>query len=94
MISPSTGQWSFEPPAAHERSQGTDRPRKSRPGYPEDDPKTLGEHLRRVRLDRGLSQRQAAEAIGCHPTALLHWEKGHAEPELRFLPAILRFLGV
>jgi len=22
-----------------------------------------------------------------------HWEKGHAAPELRFLPAILRFLG-
>jgi transcriptional regulator with XRE-family HTH domain len=53
----------------------------------------LGEHLRRVRLDRGLSQRHAAEAIGCHATALLHWEKGSAEPELRFLPAILRFLG-
>lgn len=53
----------------------------------------MGEHLRRVRLDRGLSQRQAAEAIGCHPTALLPWEKGSAEPELRFLPAILRFLG-
>src|ERR1700674_2055711 len=69
------------------------RGRKSRPGYPKDDPKTLGEHLRRVRLDRGLSQRHTAEAIGCHPTALLHWEKGHAEPELRFLPAILRFLG-
>jgi transcriptional regulator with XRE-family HTH domain len=53
----------------------------------------LGEHLRRVRLDRGLSQRQAAEAIGCHSTALLHWEKGTAEPGLRSLPAILRFLG-
>jgi transcriptional regulator with XRE-family HTH domain len=53
----------------------------------------LGEHLRRVRLDRGLSQRQAAEAIGCHSTALLHWEKGTAAPELRFLPAFLRFLG-
>jgi DNA-binding XRE family transcriptional regulator len=31
----------------------------------------------------GLSQRQAAEVIGCHSTALLHWEKGSAEPELR-----------
>jgi transcriptional regulator with XRE-family HTH domain len=46
-----------------------------------------------VRLDRDLSQRHAAEAIGCHATALLHWEKGHAATELRFLPAILRFLG-
>jgi transcriptional regulator with XRE-family HTH domain len=34
-----------------------------------------------------------AEAIGCHLSSLLNWEKGRAVPELRFLPAILRFLG-
>jgi hypothetical protein len=38
------------------------RGRKSRPGYPENH-KTLGEHLRRARLDRGLPQRQVAEAL-------------------------------
>lgn len=69
------------------------RGRESRPpGYPEDW-HTLSEHLHRVRHDWDLSQRQAAEVIGCYSTALLHWEKGSAEPALRFLPGILRFLG-
>ena len=69
------------------------RGRKSRPaGYPES-PKTLGEHLRRARLDRGLPQRQVAAAIGCHHASLLNWERGRREPEPRYLAGILRFLG-
>lgn len=68
------------------------RGRKSRPGYPED-PKTLGEHLRRVRLDRGLWQKHVAAEIGCSKASLLNWEKRRAAPEVRFWPAILRFLG-
>lgn len=46
-----------------------------------------------MRLDRGLWQKQVADAIGCSKASLLNWENGRAEPELRFLPAILRFLG-
>jgi transcriptional regulator with XRE-family HTH domain len=34
-----------------------------------------------------------AREIGCSKASLTNWEKGHAEPELRFLPAILRYLG-
>jgi transcriptional regulator with XRE-family HTH domain len=68
------------------------RGRKSRPGYPEA-PKILGEHLRRARLDRGLLQRQLAVRIGCSQASLLNWETEKSEPEVRFLPAILAFLG-
>jgi transcriptional regulator with XRE-family HTH domain len=53
----------------------------------------LGEHLRRVRLDRSLPQRQVAEAIGCSQASLANWEMGHRAPEARFLPGILSFLG-
>ena len=53
----------------------------------------MGEHLENVRLDRGLPQRQAAKAIGCHHGSLLNWERGRAEPNWRYLPGILRFLG-
>ncbi|HXO43717.1 MAG TPA: helix-turn-helix transcriptional regulator [Thermoanaerobaculia bacterium] len=53
----------------------------------------MGEHLRRARLDRGLPQRQVAAAIGCHHASLLNWERGRREPEPRYLPSILRFLG-
>jgi transcriptional regulator with XRE-family HTH domain len=56
-------------------------------------PSSIGEHLRRVRLDRDLWQKDVAREIGCSAASLLNWEKGRAEPELRFLPAILRFLG-
>ena len=46
-----------------------------------------------MRLDRGLWQKDVAREIGCSKASLLNWERGRAEPELRFLPAILRFLG-
>lgn len=53
----------------------------------------MGEHLKRRRLDLKLLQRQVAEEIGCSKASLLNWERGRAEPELRFMPAIIRFLG-
>lgn len=46
-----------------------------------------------MRLDRGLWQKQVAKAIGCSKASLTNREKGRAEPALRFLPAILAFLG-
>jgi transcriptional regulator with XRE-family HTH domain len=60
-------------------------------GYPHD-PQTLGEHVRRVRLDRGQWQKDVAREIGCSKASLLNWERGRAEPEVRFLPGVLRFL--
>jgi transcriptional regulator with XRE-family HTH domain len=68
------------------------RGRKSRHGYPEE-PSTIGEHIKRRRLDRGLLQRDIAVEIGCSEASLLNWERGRAEPEVRFIPSVLRFLG-
>jgi transcriptional regulator with XRE-family HTH domain len=56
-------------------------------------PATLGEHLRRARLDRGFRQRHAAREIGCSQASLASWEAGRGTPGLRFLPGILGFLG-
>lgn len=61
-------------------------------GYPEN-PKTLGEHIKRRRLDLGLLQREAAQQVGASHASLVNWEKGWREPELRFMPAIIHFLG-
>jgi transcriptional regulator with XRE-family HTH domain len=44
-------------------------------------------------MDLGLFQREVAERIGCSKAALVMWEKGHSNPEIRFWPGILRFLG-
>ena len=68
------------------------RGRIPRPGYPET-PTSPGEHLKKARLDRGLRQRRAAAEIGCSTTSLATWETGCASPDVRFWPAILRFLG-
>ena len=53
----------------------------------------MGEHIRKRRLELGLSQRQAVSRLGVNPLTVLNWEKGHTEPPIEAVPAILRFLG-
>jgi DNA-binding XRE family transcriptional regulator len=53
----------------------------------------VGEHLKKARLDRGIRQKEAARSIACRPATLGTWEKGRVAPDIRFWPAILRFLG-
>ena len=55
--------------------------------------RTIGDHLRKRRLDLGLLQRQIAEGIGIDTSTLTNWELNRTEPEIRFLPGIFRFLG-
>jgi transcriptional regulator with XRE-family HTH domain len=61
-------------------------------GYPEM-PRTLADHLKKARVDRGMPQRDATRAIGCGLLTFLHWEKGRVAPDVRFWHKILRFLG-
>jgi transcriptional regulator with XRE-family HTH domain len=46
-------------------------------GYPTD-PKTIGEMIRKRRLDLGLRQIDAAKMIGCDEMSVVNWEKGTA----------------
>ena len=62
------------------------------PGYP-DDPRTLGEHLRKKRMDQGLRQADVAAIIRVDKETVGSWELGHTEPHIRSIPAIHRFLG-
>ncbi len=57
------------------------------------EPQTLGQHLRKRRLEQRLTQRQVANQRGINPWTVLSWEKGHTEPPVKSMPAILRFLG-
>jgi transcriptional regulator with XRE-family HTH domain len=43
-------------------------------------------------LDLGLLQRDVAKRIGVDKTTLTNWELGRTQPEVRFIPRILRFL--
>ena len=54
---------------------------------------TIGDHVRKRRRDRGLSQPEAAREIGVHFTTLRGWEDGRRSPAVRHLPAVIRFLG-
>ena len=54
----------------------------------------MGEHLRKVRLDRGLSQKEAARAIGVSHKTYEYWETSRTRAAaVRHWPAILAFLG-
>jgi transcriptional regulator with XRE-family HTH domain len=57
------------------------------------EPQTLGEHIKRRRLQLGLSQLQAAATLGVDPITVHNWEKGKSEPVIRSLPAIFGFLS-
>src|SRR5450755_4222559 len=56
-------------------------------------PKTLGEHIRKCRLERELTQLQAAIEIGSSEQAVAQWEKAYRAPCAPLLPGIIRFLG-
>ena len=57
------------------------------------EPNSLGEHLKKKRLQIGLFQKDVADLIGVCEATILHWEKSTTEPPIAFLPPILEFLG-
>ena len=67
--------------------------RTPKPRRPLPDAHTLGEHVRRRRLELGLKQREAAIEIGTSEQAVAQWERGQREPCAPLLPGIIRFLG-
>ena len=56
-------------------------------------PISVGDHIRKKRLQLGLFQREAAQRLGVHPSTVLNWEKGRTEPPVSAVPAIFRFLS-
>jgi transcriptional regulator with XRE-family HTH domain len=61
-------------------------------GYPEN-PKTIGEKIRKRRLDLGLRQIEAARMIGCDKMSIVNWERGHSVPRINRMAGVTRFLG-
>ncbi|MCH8217916.1 MAG: helix-turn-helix transcriptional regulator [Planctomycetes bacterium] len=53
---------------------------------------TIGDHLRKKRLDLGLSQPEATR-LGVSDCTLRNWEKNHYSPKTKYLPKIIQFLG-
>jgi len=68
------------------------RPRVFPKGYPHD-PRTLGELIRRRRMDLGLTQRTPAKNLGCLQETVLQWEQDVCLPLARRWPRIEAVLG-
>jgi DNA-binding XRE family transcriptional regulator len=63
------------------------------PGYP-DRPETLGDHLRKRRLDLGISQRELAERIGVSKWCVENWERNRVQPSRTLARELRGFLGI
>ena len=56
-------------------------------------PQTVGDHIRKRRFGLKLLQREVAEQLGVDTTSVFNWEGNRSSPEIRYMPAIIRFLG-
>lgn len=60
--------------------------------YPEN-PKTLGQYLKRERAIRALHQDEAARLLGVSEATYHNWENDQVKPGMTRWPAVIRFLG-
>lgn len=56
--------------------------------------KHFSQNLRRLRLEKGLTQEQLAEMLGVSPQSVSRWECGNTLPDVMLLPQIARLYSV
>jgi transcriptional regulator with XRE-family HTH domain len=56
-------------------------------------PQTLGDHIRKRRLGLKMLQKDVAEQLGVDKTSIFNWESNTSTPAVRYMPAIIDFLG-
>jgi len=54
---------------------------------------SMGDHIRKRRLDIKLLQKEAAKRIGVNETTIWFWENNRVEPSISYIPKIIEFLG-
>jgi DNA-binding transcriptional regulator YiaG len=69
------------------------RPKTLPDGYPSR-PKTLGERIKKERMDLELFQKDVARMIGVSADTITNWEKGRTKPCRRYISEIKLFLEV
>ncbi len=57
-------------------------------------PHTLGEHLKKQRMELGLKQREIQTRFGLDKETYANWEKDRCQPAMRHWPGIIEFLGL
>lgn len=56
-------------------------------------PGTIGEHLKRKRMDSKLLQKDVAKIFGVTEDCITNWEKNRSIPQIQFMPSVIKFLG-
>jgi transcriptional regulator with XRE-family HTH domain len=56
-------------------------------------PTTIGEHIKKRRLELGLYQKDVARVFSVTLFTIINWEKGRTEPTVRNIPTLIEFLG-
>ena len=54
---------------------------------------TLGDHIRKRRLDLGLRQQDVEATLGVTESTVTNWELNRITPYFTYLPRIIAFLG-
>jgi transcriptional regulator with XRE-family HTH domain len=62
------------------------------PTYPVQ-PSSVGEHLRKKRLDISLSQADVAKRLRVNEASVWNWENNRSCPSIRLIPRVIDFLG-
>lgn len=56
------------------------------------EPKTIGEHIRKRRMDLGMTQKALSKQFGVTEDTITYWELGRSKPQKKFYPRIIKFL--
>ncbi len=57
------------------------------------EPKTLGEHLLKRRLNLEMTQAEVGRQFSVTLATIFNWEKGKTIPQIMHMPALMKFLG-
>jgi len=54
---------------------------------------TIGDHIKKRRLDLNLFQKDVAKLIGVKEESIYNWENNRSNPKIYLLPKIIEYLG-
>ena len=54
----------------------------------------IGQRIRELRIDAGISQQKLAEEIGVNRSAVSFWESGTNESKATYIAKLAKFFGV
>ena len=63
-------------------------------GFFQVNPKTIGQYIRKARLDKGISTSELADRVGCTPEIIWEWEKDEHIPGIKLIQKLNEILEI